>query len=622
MPKVKCPHCGHVQEWYSHILLCNNCYEDISGSAGWRETKQDARTEKTDSPVTAVRAFGTSMRESLRTGRWLSPLGTILKRTLIRICSRFATLYLLAFLSLSFFMLIGLFTSMIGATMYFPEAVSPVPHMLPIMVTGIAACLFVSLFSQAALISALCDEQAGIMGSLAMATKRFVPYTALTLVLCLIVWCGFILMYLPGVVALVLFTFSPMILIAEKETVFGAMAKNVRYVSGMWLPVLLRFVPLVLFIIVTLAIYAYGGSYLLFRTLVLGTESEFLYVFLVSAFLSPLIVVLAVYVFTVYEDLRNAWGGLTPKPVDGSVPAPTPVVDAVPAGAALSPLSRYLSVAWALYARRFGTLMLLNMVSYVPHLLHLSLLVAGLLVWTHLTDMLDTRGEYGFLLLGMILSMNPLLMLSLIAGLIVYVLAYLGAAVFSFYLYIVLELAIVYAVADEGTSAREALTKARKRFSRYVWVQIWTDLTISTGWLFLVPGAVFMAWYSLTPYVFALEGEEQVAFSKSRRYVTGRLLAVMKRLLSFAFLPVMTIAAVLLIIFALLPFYWMSGMFLWVFSGANLPGMLVIYGPFFWRSLNVILVLGTALFYVPFQKVLVYVLYRDITEGKDHASGN
>jgi len=158
--------------------------------------------------------------------------------------------------------------------------------------------------------------------------------------------------------------------------------------------------------------------------------------------------------------------------------------------------------------------MLLNMVSYVPHLLHLSSLGRGLLVWTHLTDMLDTREEYGFLLLGMILSMNPLLMLSLIAGLIVYVLAYLGAAVFSFYLYIVLELAIVYAVADEGTSAREALTKARKRFSRYVWVQIWTDLTISTGWLFLVPGAVFMAWYSLTPYVFALEGEEQVAFSK------------------------------------------------------------------------------------------------------------
>jgi len=53
------------------------------------------------------------------------------------------------------------------------------------------------------------------------------------------------------------------------------MAKNVRYVSGMWLPVLLRFVPLVLFIIVTLAIYAYGGSYLLFRTLVLEQRVNF-----------------------------------------------------------------------------------------------------------------------------------------------------------------------------------------------------------------------------------------------------------------------------------------------------------------------------------------------------------
>ncbi len=56
-------------------------------------------------------------------------------------------------------MAIGIFTSMIGINMFFPEAIPPVQHMLPIMLTGIAAFLFISLFCQAALISALVNEQ-------------------------------------------------------------------------------------------------------------------------------------------------------------------------------------------------------------------------------------------------------------------------------------------------------------------------------------------------------------------------------------------------------------------------------------------------------------------------------
>ena len=179
-------------------------------------------------------------------GRRLSPLGTVLKRTATRIFKRFLILYLLASLSLFFLMAIGIFISMIGIDMFFPEAVPPTQHMLPIMLTGIAAFLFISLFCQAALISALVNEQAGLLDSIAIASRKFFSYTALFLVLVFLIWGGFMLMYLPGVIVLVLFSFSPLILISENESVLGAMRKNIRYLSGMWIPLLLRLVPVAL----------------------------------------------------------------------------------------------------------------------------------------------------------------------------------------------------------------------------------------------------------------------------------------------------------------------------------------------------------------------------------------
>jgi len=552
-------------------------------------------------------------------GRSLSPLGTTLKRTATRIFKRFLTLYFFSFLSLFFLMAIGIFTSMIGINMFFPEAIPPAQHMLPIMLTGIAAFLFISLFCQAALISALVNEQAGLVNSFAIASRKFFSYTALFLVLTVLIWGGFMFMYIPGAIVLVLFSLSPLILISENESALGAMRKNIRYLSGMWIPLLLRFVPVALFMIVALVFYAYGGSYILYNlynTQMLGTENAFLYPLTASAIFSPFIVILAVYAFTVYEDLRNAWEGPVRRPAD--VPVPTgiqPTAD-VQAAAGLAPLGGYLNAAWAVYRRRFGTLMLLNFISYIPHILHLGVLLAGLFLWIRLIDILGIKGEFGMLWLAMILKANPVLMYILIGVCIVFILLHLAMAGAGFYLYIVLELAFVYAVADEGISALGALRKAKKRFSRYVWTQLYTDLTISMGFALLIPGIAFTAWYSLTPFVFALEGEETVAFRKSRQYVAGRLFAVLKRLYSMALLPALTAAAVLLIITAFLPFYWISGMFYWIFSGRNLPGMLLIYSPFFWGYFFAVLPLITALFYLPFQKVLLYVLYRDVTSSR------
>lgn len=616
MPKIKCPHCGQVQERYPHILLCNRCFEDLVESADRRDAGSPAPEESTDKSPAAAKALWASMHESLRMGPRLSPLGSILKRTAARVFRRFLPLYFLAFLSLFFLMTIGIFTSMIGINLLFPEALPTTPHILPVMLIGMAACLFISLFCQAALVSALVNERAGIMESFAIASGRIFSYMALFLHLSVLIWGGFMFMYLPGVIALVLFSFSPLILISENESVLGAMRKNIRYLSGMWVPMLIRLVPVTLFMIVALFCYAYGGSYILFNTMVMGTRNEFVFPLVASALFTPFIVILVVYAFTVYDDLRTAREGPVRRPEDVPVPAGIEPAAASPAAAGLAPLGAYLNAAWGLYRRRFGTLMLLNFISYVPHILHLGILLAGLFLWVRLIDVLGIKGDYGLLWLAMILQSNPALMYILIGAGVLYLLLYLAAAVAGFYLYIVLELASVYAAADEGITALGALRKAKKRFSRFVWVQLYTDLTISMGFALLIPGFAFAAWYSLTPYVFALEGEETVAFRKSRQYVAGRLFAVLKRLFSTALLPAMAAAAVLLIITAFLPFYWISGMFYWAFSGRNLPGMLLIYSPFFWTYFLGALALGTALFYMPFQKVLMYVLYRDVTSPR------
>jgi hypothetical protein len=81
MPKIKCPHCGSVQERYPHILLCTKCFEDINGGTDRRGAEPDVSSEDKSNALATVKAFMTVMPVSLRMGHWLSPSGTILERT-------------------------------------------------------------------------------------------------------------------------------------------------------------------------------------------------------------------------------------------------------------------------------------------------------------------------------------------------------------------------------------------------------------------------------------------------------------------------------------------------------------------------------------------------------------
>jgi hypothetical protein len=229
------------------------------------------------------------------------------------------------------------------------------------------------------------------------------------------------------------------------------------------------------------------------------------------------------------------------------------------------------------------------------------------------------RGEYGLLPL-LVLSVDVLVLL--IVGMLVYLILYALSAVSGLMLYLLLELAYAYVIADETVGVREAIRKAWKRVGGYSWTALYRNLVVSTGGALFVPGVIFWVWYEFTPYVFALEREEQtplVSLLKSREYVRGLWAPVFKQLMSLRLQPIGVVSIFFFIVFAGLPFYWISGLFLSFFTGFHLPGMFTIYSGFFWAVVFLSFLVLAGGFYLPFQKVFLYLLY---TELKDLKAGD
>ena len=98
--------------------------------------------------------------------------------------------------------------------------------------------------------------------------------------------------------------------------------------------------------------------------------------------------------------------------------------------------------------------------------------------------------------------------------------------------------------------------------------------------------------------------------------VRGLLGKVFKQLVFLKFLPVVIVVILVWFAFAGIPFYWIFGKLLFAFTGHHPPGMFSIYRSHFWvmlYSCSFILVGG---FYVPFQKVVMYVFYRELKDVK------
>lgn len=107
--------------------------------------------------------------------------------------------------------------------------------------------------------------------------------------------------------------------------------------------------------------------------------------------------------------------------------------------------------------------------------------------------------------------------------------------------------ALIKAVsAPEETTLATAYKFGLEQLWSYLWVSILVGLTILVGFvLFIIPGIIFVIWYSFSYFTLVLEGKRGTeAMKASRAYVKGRWWAVFGRM--FALFIVIMLAAMLL----------------------------------------------------------------------------
>jgi hypothetical protein len=616
MTRITCPVCGHQQVLEPPIVICKNCYADL------REfVEQDSQVDGGEATGKVSEQAQMDFLEKVRTmsknrlrkeDRGFSSLSIILKETFATFFKRFRALYPLTFLSIASFMLIGALVSMMSIPIFFPEFYEIDSSNTLMNSIGIAACLFISLYAQAALIFAITHKDAGIGDALSTALSRLLSYATLMFFMIIAIVLGAMLFLVPGVIAAILFVFAPFILAVENADPIASLRGSIQYVRKAWLRVVLILAPLALLIIFMWFLFAYGGTTILVRV-----QNQFVFIFIISMIMGLPLMLIAVYICKIYEDIKRS-EGLTPAPqaAEEMLTTAQTIPEILPTPAPISTFTVLMGMAWNVYTERFTALSMLSLISYLPHVIHLAIMISGVLALTWFFDAFHMNGQFGLLVL-MILPWQIIALL--IIAVFVFFLLYLASGIFGLVQYLLLELAYVYVIADEATGVWEAIKKARTRLRGFFRVSLYWNFVVSTGWVLIIPGAVFWTWYSFTPIIFALQKDEQTPLSalwKSRELVQGLWGTVFKNLLGFRYLPVSLMMILVLFIFAGLPMYWILGMITRVFAGLHLPGQLAIYSSHFWLPIWLALFLSVGAIYVPLQKVFLYVLYRELKDYK------
>ena len=610
MSKIKCPKCGYWQEPTPPVVLCINCYADLRDVIS-QSRKHDSQTE----PPTEIK--DDSLKSTLEfthkklkgTGWKLSGAGELFKRTFTAAFKRFFTLYPMMFISLFAFMFIGPFISQIGIRIAFEEARTTDGSNIYMSLAGILICLLISFYGQAAFIIAVSNEGCTMGDALSKAFWRFGSYIVLFLFMTVIIGIGFGLFLIPGVIAGVFLVFTPFVFATEDVSVIESFSKSVNYASSFWLQVFFRLAPVSVAVIFVTVFFAYGGGAILW-----ATQNIFAFIFIISLLVSFPIVFLGVFILKIYEDVLKVKGiSLPPAEMLPLQPEEVPSSRVISAPAGLPPFEMLLGKAWSVYKMRFITLTLLNLISYLPHVIHILILLAGIFALKTFFDMFGIKGEYGLLAF---LVLPKVILGIFIIGVVIYCIIYVISAIFGLGLYMILELAYVYAVADETITAAGAIKMARKRLERFFSRKtLYRNFVVTTRYLLFLPGVTFLVWYAFVPQIFALEKDGQTPLAslwKSKELVKGFWGTVYRQLIFLRVLPLVVVTILILFIYAGLPFYWISGLFLSFFAGLRLPGMLTIYSQFFWGIMSLISFLMVGLFYLPFQKVFLYVFYVEL----------
>ncbi|MEI7824249.1 MAG: hypothetical protein WCI01_03045, partial [Chlorobiaceae bacterium] len=465
-----------------------------------------------------------------------------------------------------------------------------------------------------AFLLAVSDQHLSTGDVLAKAWSRIFSYITLMLVMAIIIGFGYSILMIPGIIASVLLIFAPVIFATENAGVTEALSKSVSFVTHDTLRVFLSLAPVPLMIIFTLFFFAYGGAVILWKL-----QNEFLFVCIISAVISIPLMLMTLYIYQVYFDLQKSQG-LVPAD-DSAIPHSQHLEGEVPApiffsSQELSPFFQLLRQAWGIFQKRFYCLSVLNILSYVPHLLNFSFLIAMYLSLKSFIEAFGLKGQFG--MLGF-LVLPQSVYFTFVLGIIISGILYLFLAIFGLISYLRLELAFVYAIADDTLTPRQAREKSRNRLHGFFQANLYRKFIVSTGGLLLFPGYMFWVWYEFTPFVFAMQQEGQTPLSslaESRELVRTLWGQVFNKMISFRMLPVAVISVLILIIIAGLPFQQMLVLFWSIFSGMPPVGIPSLNDPQIWLLIITGLYFYTLLIQIPLQKVFLYLLYRELKAAK------
>jgi hypothetical protein len=164
-------------------------------------------------------------------------------------------------------------------------------YMVMALLSGI-----VNVFMSIAIILAIQNNALTVMESYKQSMLFFLRYIGLSIVMSVLLFLGFLILIIPGIILSVWFAFSTFVLVVERASIIDSLKKSREYVRGRWWAVFGRILLLGLVMLVISMIIS--GLSVAMPFGILATA-------LVAAFTMLLAPFAVAYMYLMYQDLKG-----------------------------------------------------------------------------------------------------------------------------------------------------------------------------------------------------------------------------------------------------------------------------------------------------------------------------
>ncbi|HDZ54809.1 MAG TPA: hypothetical protein ENI19_01000 [Candidatus Nealsonbacteria bacterium] len=194
---------------------------------------------------------------------------------------------------------IALFSGGLFISVSEPERLSPLLTIwLPVMPIFVLTAIIINLWAPVALLYATKEreEKIRIKESFVRGWHKIISYSWISFLMGIIIFFGFLLFIIPGIIFIIWFSLATYVLVAEDLTGTKALSRSKQLVSGNWWKVFWRFsVITIIAIVISLIIN--------FISRLAGIPREIdIFSVIILLFFVPFAVT---YTFLIYEDLRK-----------------------------------------------------------------------------------------------------------------------------------------------------------------------------------------------------------------------------------------------------------------------------------------------------------------------------